>query len=180
MRRATIREFDSLGEKYTNYIAVMDFRFRNLCIKSDPMALLSVKVLIEGELQNIEKCADVGKDNDYQFMVFPKYEEDLGQIAKGILETHPEFKIEGKIMPIESDDCLRDFMELKFPPAIWKNAYSADIIRKTVEAGEPFYCNMGEDSFFSSMFFTFAKNIKTRKRSWRRLRKFSIRSAKST
>jgi len=104
MRRATIREFDSLGEKYTNYIAVMDFRFRNLCIKSDPVALLSVKILIEGELQNIEKCADVGKDNDYQFMVFPKYEEDLGQIAKGILETHPEFKIEGKIMPIESVD----------------------------------------------------------------------------
>lgn len=104
MRRATIREFDSLGEKYTNSISVMDFRFRNLCIKSDPMALLPVKVLIEGELQNIEKCADVGKDNDYQFMVFPKYEEDLGQIAKGILESHPEFKIEGKTMPIESVD----------------------------------------------------------------------------
>ena len=104
MRRATIREFDSLGEKYTNYIGIMDFRFRNLCIKSDPMALLSVKVLIEGELQNIETCADVGKDNDYQFMVFPKYEEDLGQIAKGILEVHPEFKVEGKTMPIESVD----------------------------------------------------------------------------
>ena len=68
------------------------------------MALLPVKVLIEGELQNIEKCADVGKDNDYQFMVFPKYEEDLGQIAKGILEVHPEFKVEGKTMPIESVD----------------------------------------------------------------------------
>ena len=104
MRRATIREFDSLGEKYTNYIGIMDFRFRNLCIKSDPMALLPVKVLIEGELQNIEKCADVGKDNDYQFMVFPKYEEDLGQIAKGILEVHSEFKVEGKTMPIESVD----------------------------------------------------------------------------
>ena len=104
MRRATIREFDSLGEKYTNYIGIMDFRFRNLCIKSDPMALLPVKVLIEGELQNIEQCADVGKDNDYQFMVFPKYEEDLGQIAKGILEVHSEFKVEGKTMPIESVD----------------------------------------------------------------------------
>ncbi len=104
MRRATIREYDSLGEKYTNYIGVMDFRFRNLCIKSDPMALLSVKVLIEGELQNIEQCADVGKDNDYQFIVFPKYEEDLGQIAKGILEVHPEFKIEGKTLPVESTD----------------------------------------------------------------------------
>ena len=104
MRRATIREFDSLGEKYTNYIGIMDFRFRNLCIKSDPMALLSVKVLIEGELRNIEQCADVGKDNDYQFMVFPKYEEDLGQIAKGILEVHSEFKVEGKTMPIESVD----------------------------------------------------------------------------
>lgn len=68
------------------------------------MALLSVKVLIEGELQNIEQCADVGKDNDYQFMVFPKYEEDLGQIAKGILEVHSEFKVEGKTMPVESVD----------------------------------------------------------------------------
>jgi len=104
MRRATIREFDSLGEKYTNFIGVMDFRFKNLCIKADPMALLPVKILIEGELQNIEQCANVAKDNDYQFMVFPKYEEDLGQIAKGIFESHPEFKIEGKTMPVESVD----------------------------------------------------------------------------
>ena len=65
-----------------------------------------------------------------------------------------------EVMPVESDDCLRDCMEGKFPPAIWKNAYKAEIIRKTLESCEPFYCNMGEDSFFSSVFFTFAKNIK--------------------
>ncbi len=64
------------------------------------------------------------------------------------------------MMPIETDDFLRTYMEGKFPPAIWKNAYSAEIIKKTVEVCEPFYCNMGEDSFFSGVFFGLAKTVK--------------------
>lgn len=65
-----------------------------------------------------------------------------------------------ELMPIETDDFLRTYMEGKFPPAIWKNAYSADVIHKTLEACEPFYCNMGEDSFFSGVFFSLAKTVK--------------------
>ncbi len=65
-----------------------------------------------------------------------------------------------EMMPIETDDFLRTYMEGKFPPAIWKNAYSAEVIHKTLEACEPFYCNMGEDSFFSGVFFSLAKSVK--------------------
>ena len=65
-----------------------------------------------------------------------------------------------EMMPAETDDFLRTYMEGKFPPAIWKNAYSADVIRKTLETCEPFYCNMGEDSFFSGVFFSLAKTVK--------------------
>ncbi len=65
-----------------------------------------------------------------------------------------------ELMPIETDDFLRTYMEGKFPPAIWKNAYSSDVIHKTLEACGSFYCNMGEDSFFSGVFFSFAKTVK--------------------
>lgn len=64
------------------------------------------------------------------------------------------------MMPIETDDFLRTYMEGKFPPAIWKNSYSARIIRKVLEVCEPFYCNMGEDSFFSGVFFGLAQSVK--------------------
>lgn len=104
MRRATIREYESLAEQLSNHVGVMSFRFKNLCVKAEPVALLPIKVLVEGEVQNLEDCATIGKDNDYQFMIFPKYDEDLIPIVKGIAETHPEFKIEGKQMPIESTD----------------------------------------------------------------------------
>ena len=65
-----------------------------------------------------------------------------------------------EMMPIETDDFLRTYMEGKFPPAIWKNAYSARIIHRTLEVCEPFYCNMGEDSFFSGVFFGLAGSVK--------------------
>ena len=104
MRKATIREYESLAEKLANYVGVMDYRFKNLCIKADPVALLPIKVLVDGEVQNLEKCASIGKDNDYQFMIFPNYDEEMIPIVKGIAESHPEFKIEGKSISVDSVD----------------------------------------------------------------------------
>lgn len=104
MRRATIKEYDALAERLTNLVGIMDHRFKNLCIKAEPVALLPVQVLVEGELQNLEQCAVIGKENDYQFMIFPKYDDDLVAIVKGIVECHPEFKVEGKTTTIDSMD----------------------------------------------------------------------------
>ena len=57
------------------------------------------------------------------------------------------------VMPPETDDFLTSFMNGHIPPAIWKNAYDARVIKGVLDKCSSFYCNMGEDSFFSTVFF---------------------------
>lgn len=57
------------------------------------------------------------------------------------------------VMPPETDDYLTSFMKGLIPPAIWKNAYDASVIKGVLDKCSSFYCNMGEDSFFSTVFF---------------------------
>lgn len=59
--------------------------------------------------------------------------------------------------PIDCEDLWAGMMDGVFPPAIWKNAYSIDVIKKALEKGESFYCNMGEDSYMSTILFSNAK-----------------------
>lgn len=61
--------------------------------------------------------------------------------------------------PVPSDDVLMTFLAGKEIAAVWKRAYSADLIKRAVEKIEPFYANMGEDTFFSSVFLTLANSF---------------------
>ena len=70
------------------------------------------------------------------------------------------FEPEGReILPIETEDVLQSIYDGKLAPAIWRNAYRKRVIEKAVENISPFYCNMGEDSFFSHVFFTFGEKV---------------------
>ncbi len=70
------------------------------------------------------------------------------------------FEPEGRnILPIETDDVLQSIYDGKLAPAIWRNAYRRRVTDKAVESISPFYCNMGEDTFFSHVFFTFAEGV---------------------
>jgi hypothetical protein len=100
MRRAIIREYDKLAENLSNYVAVMNYRFMNLCVKAEPVSLLPITVMIDGESQKLEECVQLGKDGDYMFALFPKYEEDMGSIMSGVALAHPEFKQEIKQMSV--------------------------------------------------------------------------------
>ncbi len=62
-------------------------------------------------------------------------------------------------LPVEADDSLKAFLEGKEPAALWKRAYSVKVIKKALDAITPFYCNMGEDTFFSCVFFSLAKSF---------------------
>lgn len=104
MRRSIIKEFDQLGESLSNQSAQFAYRMKNLCVKAEEVALLPVEILIEGEFQKLESCATIGKKDDYSFMVFPNYEEDLGTMAKGIFRVHPEFKQKIESMQVDSVD----------------------------------------------------------------------------
>ena len=104
MRRVIVKEFEDLAEALSNFSAIFSYRIKNLCVKAEEAALLPVKVMIEGELQNLEKCAIIAKEGDYDFMIFPKYEEDMMQIGQGILAVHPEFKQKIDTMKVDTID----------------------------------------------------------------------------
>ena len=104
MKRSIISKYNNLSEKLTGYVAMMNYRFLNLCVKAEEVALLPCDVTIEGETVNFEEAAKAAKKNDYQFMVFPIYEEDLVPVGKSITAVHPEFKQEIEELTVETYD----------------------------------------------------------------------------
>ena len=101
MRRIIIKEFDKLAEDLSNFVAMFNFRMKDLCVKAEEVALLSVKVQVEGEMQNLEKCTTIGKKDDYNFMIFPNYDEDMPALQQGLFRAHPEFKQKIESMTID-------------------------------------------------------------------------------
>ena len=86
-----------LGEaknKMNGYVALLSFRYSNLCVKADPVALLPVLVIIDGEEKNIEEVAEVSIPKDDVLAVVPKDSELLFDIGKGVKKAHPEFKMD--------------------------------------------------------------------------------------
>ncbi len=63
--------------------------------------------------------------------------------------------------PPASDDPLKSILEGSIPPGIWKNAYNRRVIDKAIKCIKPFYCNMGEDSFYAGVFFSCAETFGT-------------------
>ena len=104
MRRAVIKEFERLGEVLSNYNAVFAFRLKNLCVKAEEVSLLPVEVLVEGELQKLENCTTISKKDEYSFMIFPIYDEDMPSLAQGLMRVHPEFKQKIESMTVEGVD----------------------------------------------------------------------------
>ena len=78
----------------SGYVAQLNYRFMNLCVKAEPMSLLSARFNIQGEEKPIEDVAQVSKKGDYQFMAIPNFEDDMAPLAVGIALKHPEFKQE--------------------------------------------------------------------------------------
>ena len=78
----------------SGYVAQLNYRFMNLCVKAEPMSLLSARFNIQGEEKPIEDVAQVSKKGDYQFMAIHNFEDDMAPLAVGIALKHPEFKQE--------------------------------------------------------------------------------------
>ena len=94
MKRSIFNEYNQLHEKLTGYVAKLNFRYLNLCIKAEPVSLIPVKVNVEGEMRNLEQVAYTAKKDDYRFWIVPKFHDDLTAIAEGVAKVHPEFRQE--------------------------------------------------------------------------------------
>lgn len=95
-----------LGEmdaKLSGHAGMLNYRFMNLCITAEPVALLSITVTdIEGNEYNLENVADCMQPDEFSFEIVPREMDMLPFIQKGIAEAHPEFKQE-VIKPQEKD-----------------------------------------------------------------------------
>lgn len=63
-----------------------------------------------------------------------------------------------KMLPEMPENPLKCCLEGTLPQNLWKYCFSGELVRKTVEKTQPFYCNMGEDNFCASMFFLDARS----------------------
>lgn len=104
MRRNIIREFEQLADALSNYCTQFGYNLKNLCVKAEEVSLLPIQAMVEGEMQNLEKCTTIAKKDDYSFMIFPHYEEDMLAVSKGIMAVHPEFKQSEETMKVDTLD----------------------------------------------------------------------------
>ena len=104
MRRNIIREFEQLADALSNYSTMFGYNLKNLCVKAEEVSLLPIQAMVEGEMQHLEKCTTIARKDDYSFMIFPNYEEDMLAVAKGIMAVHPEFKQEESTMKVDMVD----------------------------------------------------------------------------
>lgn len=89
--------YDETKAKLNGFAMLYFYHLSNLCIKADPLALLSVTVEVNGVSHNIEDVAQAGLSDDYTFIVVPKSQEYLFPICKAIKLEHPEFQMEEKV-----------------------------------------------------------------------------------
>lgn len=118
MKRSIISQFDKLKGRLSGYVAMMNYRYMNLCIKAEEASLIPVIVMVEGEGKNLEDVANVAKDGEYAFKVFPKYEEDYLAIGKAIAMAHPEFKQDRQTLSVEMDDGQKidvEYLQITMP-----------------------------------------------------------------
>ncbi len=95
MKKAIENLIGEMEGKITGYAVLMNYRQMNLCVKAEPVALLSVSVEDdEGESYGIEDVASVMHPNDYQLEIVPEDPKMIFFICKGLLESHPELKQE--------------------------------------------------------------------------------------
>ena len=116
MKREIIKEFDMLGDALSTLNAQFAYRLMNLCVKAEPVSLLSIEAMIEGEPQKLEACSQIGQEDEYSFQVYPNYDGDIPALAQAIYAEHPEFKQEMKTMQvnISADENNPDMQDVHY------------------------------------------------------------------
>lgn len=132
MKRAVAQQLEQLKNKLGGYVALLVYRYANICVEANPIALLSVNVEVEGETKKIEEVAQVAVHETYHFVVNPIYEDDLFPVGKAIMLEHPEFKQEIKTWDgFEDTDPAGKYLFYTMPEV---NKERHDIIIQAVDA----------------------------------------------
>lgn len=97
------------------YVTLLVYRYANLCIKSQPMSLLSAIVMDEemGEMK-IEEVAALSVPDEYHLKLIPFDPRFNFPLCKAIATEHPEFKQE-LVKPENADDEDERYLILTMP-----------------------------------------------------------------
>lgn len=98
-------------------------------------------------------------DDYYELDTLESLHDELEKTPVDVLRFGFKYEPGDEWHPPVSNDPLGDTMRGVIPPAIWKNCYSANTIKKTVERSESFYCNMGEDVCLSAILLSNAESF---------------------
>lgn len=82
------------NEQMSSYVVLLDYHYKNLPIKAEPVSLLPIEVQLGDQLLKVEEVATVSQPEWNQLMLIPNHEEYIPHICKSIPLSHPEFKIE--------------------------------------------------------------------------------------
>lgn len=83
-----------LQSKLMTYASLLDFRYKCLCVKTSPEALLPIEVSTpQGDLP-LEKVAKIGIMDDEHFLIVPILQDLLIPIAQSFMTHYPQLKQE--------------------------------------------------------------------------------------
>jgi len=95
-------ELQDFEQRLAGYNMLFNYRMANFCVKADPLALLAITVVTSNIECNLEEVAYVKKQDDYSFDVWAKNPNSFKDIIKGVLEVHPEFKVD--VVNVKNED----------------------------------------------------------------------------
>lgn len=82
--------------------------------------------------------------------------EEVYLPTPGVQKTIPERN--RILLPPPTDSPLRAMLMDQMAPNVWKNCYSRAVVLRALRRAENFYCNMGEDVYWSTVFFSCAES----------------------
>ena len=111
---------NNMESRLYGYCALLAYRYMNICVKPEPVSLLSTSVIIDDKPYDIEKVAKVMLPDDKSLQLIPVEQSLIPDITQAILLEHPEFKLDIVDDPSakrESDDAfVPKMIVLTVPP----------------------------------------------------------------
>lgn len=115
---------NNMESRLYGYCTLLSYRYMNICVKPEPVSLLSTSVIIDDNAYELEKVTKVVKPDDDSLQIIPVEQSLIPDITKAILLEHPEFKLDIVDDPYakkESDDALVPKMIVLTVPPVDKD-----------------------------------------------------------
>ena len=114
--RIAIKSFiHEMEGRLNGYVTLLIYRYANLCVKAQPMALLSAEIIDdEVGVMKIEHVAGVTMPDEYHLRLVPFDSRIIFPLCKAIKKEHPEFNQE-LVMPEDGADDEQRHLILTMP-----------------------------------------------------------------